>query len=73
MQEKLNSQKQPILSKRFLNDKSTVDPLKEKKIQVLEDEVSELRKKIIEKDRDLERIQTETSLSKVKTKTSRTR
>lgn len=45
------------------------DPLKEKKIKVMEDEINELRKKIIEKDRDYERTQAETSLLKGKSKT----
>lgn len=45
------------------------DPLKEKKIKVMEDEINELRKKIIEKDRDFERTQAETSLLKGKSKT----
>lgn len=40
------------------------DPLNEKKIQVMEEEINELRKKLIEKDRDLERTQAEMSLQK---------
>ncbi|XP_053677295.1 myosin-2 heavy chain [Anopheles nili] len=42
------------------------DPLEEKKITVMEDEISELRKKLIEKDRECERLQAETSLTKLK-------
>lgn len=40
------------------------DPLNEKKMQVMDDEISELRKKIIEKDRDVERLEAEMSLLK---------
>lgn len=42
------------------------DSLDEKKIKVLEEEMSELRKKLIEKDREFERVQAELSLSKTK-------
>lgn len=42
------------------------DPLDSKKIKVMEDEISELRKKIIEKDREVERVQSELSLAKTK-------
>lgn len=50
---------------------TTKDPLNEKKIQVLEDEINELRKKLLEKDRDIVRIEAESSLkgkSKLKSK-----
>jgi predicted RNase H-like nuclease (RuvC/YqgF family) len=36
--------------------------LKEKKMKVMEDDINELRKKVIEKDRDIERLQAEISL-----------
>ncbi|XP_055546462.1 myosin-2 heavy chain isoform X2 [Wyeomyia smithii] len=42
------------------------DPLDGKKIKVMEDEINELRKKIIEKDREVERVQSELSLAKTK-------
>ncbi|KFB39173.1 hypothetical protein ZHAS_00006510 [Anopheles sinensis] len=42
------------------------DPLEEKKITVMEDEISELRKKLIEKDREFERVQAEMALAKSK-------
>ena len=44
------------------------DPLDEKKIKVMEDEISELRTKLIEKDREFERVQAEMSLNKGKGK-----
>lgn len=44
------------------------DPLSEKKMQVMEDEINELRKKVIEKDREFERVQAEHSLTKGKSK-----
>lgn len=48
---------------KFLNNKTEAnDPLKEKKMKVMEDEINELRKKVIEKDRDVERLQAELSL-----------
>lgn len=48
---------------KFLNNKNEVnDPLKDKKMKVMEDEINELRKKVIEKDRDVERLQAEMSL-----------
>lgn len=48
---------------KFLNNKIEAnDPLKEKKMKVMEDEINELRKKVIEKDRDVERLQAEMSL-----------
>uniref|UniRef100_A0AAG5DGW0 SOGA coiled-coil domain-containing protein n=1 Tax=Anopheles atroparvus TaxID=41427 RepID=A0AAG5DGW0_ANOAO len=42
------------------------DPLEEKKITVMEEEISELRKKLIEKDREFERVQAEMALAKSK-------
>uniref|UniRef100_A0A182P6F0 SOGA coiled-coil domain-containing protein n=1 Tax=Anopheles epiroticus TaxID=199890 RepID=A0A182P6F0_9DIPT len=42
------------------------DPLEEKKIAVMEEEISELRKKLIEKDREFERVQAEMALVKAK-------
>ncbi|XP_052868864.1 uncharacterized protein LOC128274644 isoform X1 [Anopheles cruzii] len=42
------------------------DPLQDKKITVMEDEISELRKKLIEKDREFERMQAEMALVKSK-------
>lgn len=50
---------------------TTKDPLNDKKIQVMEDEINELRKKLLEKDRDIVRIEAESSLkgkSKLKLK-----
>lgn len=44
----------------------TKDPLDGKKIKVMEDEISELRMKLIEKDREVERVQAELSISKTK-------
>ncbi|CAO1351611.1 unnamed protein product [Diamesa hyperborea] len=48
----------------------TKDPLSDKKLQVMEEEMNELRKKLIEKDRDFERVQAEISISKGKPKSS---
>ncbi|XP_062547558.1 myosin-11 isoform X2 [Armigeres subalbatus] len=42
------------------------DPLDEKKIKVMEEQISELRMKLIEKDREVERVQAELSISKTK-------
>jgi predicted RNase H-like nuclease (RuvC/YqgF family) len=42
------------------------DPINEKKLQVMEEDMTELRKKLIEKDRDVERLEAELSLSKTK-------
>lgn len=47
---------------------TTKDPLSDKKLLVMEDEMNELRKKLIEKDRDYERVQAEISISKGKPK-----
>lgn len=44
------------------------DPLSDKKIQVMEDEINELRRKLVEKDREYERVQAEQSLTKGKSK-----
>ena len=49
---------------------TTKDPLSDKKLQVMEEEMNELRKKLIEKDRDFERVQAEISISKGKPKSS---
>jgi 5-methylcytosine-specific restriction endonuclease McrBC regulatory subunit McrC len=69
LQEKLSSVKEsPTLKKSTLGKSTAKDPLSEKKIQVMEDEINELRKKVIEKDREFERIQAEQSLTKGKLK-----
>ncbi|KAG7310991.1 hypothetical protein JYU34_003844 [Plutella xylostella] len=44
--------------------------LAEEKVKVLEDEIAELRKKFIEKERDCERLHTELSLTHKKPKAS---
>ncbi|XP_062706338.1 myosin-2 heavy chain isoform X3 [Aedes albopictus] len=44
----------------------TKDPLDEKKIKVMEEQINELRMKLIEKDREVERVQAELSISKTK-------
>lgn len=49
---------------------TTKDPLNDKKLQVMEEEMNDLRKKLIEKDRDFERVQAEISISKGKPKSS---
>lgn len=54
--------------KKSLGLKLSKDPLSDKKIQVMEDEINELRKKLIEKDRDFERLTAEQSLTKGKAK-----
>lgn len=62
--EKQSIKKETLVSSKikFLNNKTEInDPLKEKKMKVMEDEINELRKKIIEKDRDMERMQAEMS------------
>jgi predicted RNase H-like nuclease (RuvC/YqgF family) len=51
----------------------TRDPLDEQKIKVMEDEISELRTKLIEKDREFERVQAEISLSKGKGKLTKSK
>lgn len=69
LQEKLSQVKEsPTLKKSMLGKSSAKDPLSDKKMQVMEDEINELRKKIIEKDRDFERIQAEQTLTKGKSK-----
>jgi hypothetical protein len=70
LQEKIASEKKTPLAKKFgFNSKADVnDPLKEKKMQVMEDEINELRKKIIEKDREFDRMQAEMGLTKGKPK-----
>lgn len=70
LQEKLAEKKLPIVKKSLFNNSKpdANDPLKEKKIQVMEDEINELRKKVIEKERDCDRVQAELSMSKGKSK-----
>lgn len=71
LQEKLIVKTKEVTTakKLAISPKSTSkDPLNEKKILVMEDEINELRKKLIEKDRDLERTQAEMSLQKTKPK-----
>lgn len=69
LQEKLTSKtKESPTLKKSLGLKSFKDPLSDKKIQVMEDEINELRKKLIEKDRDFDRLQAEQSLTKGKSK-----
>lgn len=71
LQEKLALKKDSPAVKKFVVKKSgDKDPLSDKKMQVMEDEINELRKKIIEKDRDFERAQAEQTLTKGKLKTS---
>ena len=69
LQEKLATAKvkEPLVRK-TLSKTTSKDPLSDKKIQVMEDEINELRKKLIEKDRDFERVQAEQSLTKGKSK-----
>lgn len=50
----------------FGNDKGST--LQDKKLKVLEDEANELRKKLIEKERDCERLHAELSLSQKRSK-----
>ena len=69
LQEKLSQVKEsPTLRKTTYGKSSLKDPLSDKKIQVMEDEINELRKKVIEKDREYERIQAEQTLTKGKSK-----
>lgn len=71
LQEKLTKAKDSAKGTKSILKSSTKDPLNDKKIQVMEDEMNELRKKIIEKDREIERIEAESSLkgkSKLKSK-----
>lgn len=56
------------LKSKFSKASEANDPLKDKKVKVLEDELNELRKKLIEKDREFERIQAESTLTKGKSK-----
>lgn len=69
LEEKLDTKTKELASKpKTVRPRSTdsalKDPLNDKKIQVMEDEINELRKKVIEKDRDLERLENELTLSK---------
>ncbi|XP_063703120.1 titin homolog isoform X2 [Culicoides brevitarsis] len=69
LEEKLESKTKELAAKPKATrprstDSALKDPLNDKKIQVMEDEINELRKKVIEKDRDLERLENELSLSK---------
>lgn len=57
----------PTLKKSTIAKTTSKDPLSDKKIQVMEDEINELRKKVIEKDRELA---AEQSLTKSKSKLS---
>ena len=67
MQEKIifhklqNQSKSVTEAKNFIND---YDQLKDKKIQTLEDEINVLRQNILERDKELERVQTMSSPSK---------
>lgn len=72
LQEKLTTKvdKSPTLKKASLFKKDVKDPLSDNKMQVMEEEINELRKKLIEKDRDYERVQAEQSLTKGKSKIS---
>lgn len=51
------------MKKTLVGKSAGKDPLSDKKIQVMEDEINELRKKLIEKDRDFDRVQAEQSLT----------
>lgn len=69
LEEKLETKTKELAAKpKVVRPKSTdsalKDPLNDKKIQVMEDEINELRKKVIEKDRELERLENELSLNK---------
>lgn len=70
LQEKLSTKakESPTLKKSSLLKSSIKDPLSDKKMQVMEDEINELRKKVIEKDREFERVQAEQTLTKGKSK-----
>lgn len=72
LQEKLStkSKELPTIKKTFGKSLTAKDPLSDKKIAVMEDEINELRKKLIEKDREFERVQAEQSLTKGKSKIS---
>lgn len=72
LQEKLSTKPKdsPTLKKATVAKSTLKDSLNDKKMQVMEDEINELRKKIIEKDRDFERVQAEQSLAKGKSKIS---
>lgn len=69
LEDKLETKSKELAAKpKVVRPKSTdsalKDPLNDKKIQVMEDEINELRKKVIEKDRELERLENELSLNK---------
>lgn len=69
LQEKiLTKSKESPTVKKTVKSSTTKDPLSDKKIAVMEDEINELRKKLIEKDREFERVQAEQSLTKGKSK-----
>lgn len=71
LHEKLTKAKDSSKGTKSILKSTSKDPLNDKKLQVMEDEMNDLRKKLIEKDREIERIEAETSLkgkSKVKSK-----
>ncbi|CAG9796697.1 unnamed protein product [Diatraea saccharalis] len=80
--ESLKKQVKELTEKITTNNKSVTAPitvrkntaksnnLSEEKIKVLEDEIAELRKKLIEKERDCERLHAELSLAQKKSKGS---
>jgi len=70
LQEKLATKVKELPAIRKSLISKSKDPLIDKKVQVMEDEINELRKKVIEKDRDYERVQAELSMTKGKSKSS---
>lgn len=65
LQEKLSTK---VPSKRSIFGGEKGNTLQDKKVKVLEDEANELRKKLIEKERDCERLHAELSLSQKRSK-----
>lgn len=74
LQESVKVKETALMNKsKFATLKGTVgtkDPINEKKIQVMEEEMNDIRKKLIEKDREFERLQAEFSITKGKPKGS---
>ncbi|XP_013134601.1 PREDICTED: myosin-7, partial [Papilio polytes] len=66
----ISSKQNTVTTTGFRRTAGKTNNLAEEKVKVLEDEIAELRKKLIEKDRDCERLHAELSLAQKKPKAS---
>ncbi|CAK1601878.1 unnamed protein product [Parnassius mnemosyne] len=66
----INTKQNTTSSTGFRRNTGKTNNLAEEKVKVLEDEIAELRKKLIEKERDCERLHAELSLAQKKPKAS---